>query len=413
MIYIYKVLSLILIPFIKLNIQNRIKKGKELPLRYKERFGKSDFIKKTNKKIIWIHAASVGEFKSANFFIETFHQKYTLLITTTTVSAANYAEKNYGDKIIHQFAPLDITVWIKKFLFYWKPTLIIWIESDLWPITLDIIRKQKIKAILVNVRMSPKSFKRWKKIPLFYSQLLNSFSEIYAQSKNDQERIQLLTKRNIKFIGNLKFSNINNNSKKITCINLNKNNNIITLMISSTHANEEEMLMPIIKDLLKKFNHLQIIIAPRHPERSKELIALCDSFKLIANLESEKNKNNSIIIINSFGILSNYFILSDIVFLGGSLIPAGGHNPIEPAIHNCAILTGPQIFNWQNIFDDMINNKACLKIQSIQELKTQLNNLINDKKKTETMKTNAYNFAQNQFVDTNILKKIINNYMNF
>ena len=119
----------------------------------------------------------------------------------------------------------------------------------------------------------------------------------------------------------------------------------------------------------------------------------------------------SLIIINSFGILSNYFSISDIVFLGGSLISAGGHNPIEPAVHKCAILTGPQLFNWENIYDDMEKNNACLKINSLEDFEESIRNLLDNKNKIEILKTNAYKFSQKQFVDTNFLVSIIDSHM--
>ena len=413
MIYLYKILGFILIPYIKLNVWRRIKKGKELKDRYKERFGITTQSNKLTNKVIWIHAASVGEFKSADFLINTLYKKYTLLVTTTTVSAANYASKHYTNKIIHQFAPFDITFWVKKFLNHWKPSLIIWIESDLWPTTLNIIKQRNIKAILVNLRISPQSFNKWKKFPLFYTQTIECFSEIFAQSKIDQNRIQLLTKRNIKFIGNLKFMTPDSTLQKINYFNLKKDEKFITLMIASTHNNEEAQLLPVIKNLLNKYTNLRIIIAPRHPERAKEIMSLSATFELLSHFESEDNSNKqSIIIINSFGILSNYFALSDIVFLGGSLIPAGGHNPIEAAIHKCVILSGSQLFNWQNVYDDMIESQACQKVLSVKELEIKLNNLIANKKKMEIMKTNAYNFAQKQFVDTKVLEQIIKNTIN-
>ena len=195
MIYIYKVLGLILIPLIKLNVTIRIIRGKEMPNRYKERFGESAQLVKNDKKLIWIHAASVGEFKSSDYIIKNYHEKYKILITTTTVSAAKYAIKTYGNKIIHQFAPLDVSIWIKKFLKRWNPTLIIWIESDLWPATLSIIKEFKINALLVNVRLSPKSFKRWILIPSFYNNLLSCFSDIFAQSKDKKSFLVIELKK--------------------------------------------------------------------------------------------------------------------------------------------------------------------------------------------------------------------------
>ena len=413
MIYFYQIVGLFLIPLIKLNIWRRISAGKELKKRYKERFGITTQTNKFSKKIIWIHAASIGEFKSVDFLINSFHEKYTLLVTTTTVSAAKYAVKYYGEKIIHQFAPLDILFWVNKFLHNWNPSLIIWVESDLWPTTLHVIKKKKINAILINLRMSPISFNRWKKLPFFYNEIINCFSEIFAQSKMDQNRVQLLTKKNIKFVGNLKLLTINDSLLKNNSPHLVKKENVITLMMASTHSGEEELLLPIIRDLMDEFNHLSIIIAPRHPERAQEIISMCSTFNLSSHLESSiSDDKKSIIIINAFGILDSYFSLSDIVFLGGSLVSAGGHNPIEPAKKKCVILTGSKIFNWQNIFEDMEINKASIKIKNIAELKIQLKNLIIDKNQREIMQNNAFNFAQKQFVDKNAIKNIIIDKMN-
>ena len=413
MIYLYQIIGFFLIPFIKINTWSRILGGKELKNRYKERFGITRQSVKFSKKIIWIHAASIGEFKSVDFLINSFHERYTLLVTTTTVSAAEYAVKYYGEKIIHQFAPLDISFWVNKFLHHWNPSLIIWIESDLWPTTLHNIKKKKINAILINLRMSPTSFNRWKKIPSFYNEIISCFSEIFAQSKMDQTRIQLLTKKNIKFVGNLKLLTTNDASLKNTPVHSIKNESIITLMITSTHPGEEEELLPMIKNLMAEFEHLSVIIAPRHPVRAKKIISICTSLNLLSHMGSSLSDNKkSILIIDSFGILENYFSLSDIVFLGGSLIPAGGHNPIEPAKNKCVILTGSEIFNWQNIFEDMEANNASIKIKNISELKIRLKNLIIDKNQREILQKNAFNFAQKQFVDKNVIKNIIIDKMN-
>ena len=413
MINIYKFLGLLLIPFIKINVRYRILKGKEISERYKERYGITSQTKKNNKKLLWIHAASVGEFKSTDYFISNYHQKYNILITTTTVSAANYAINTYGDKIIHQFAPLDVTIWVKRFLKKWQPTLIIWVESDLWPTTLSIIKQFKINAILVNVRLSPKSLKRWELIPSFYDKLLKCFIDVYAQSKCDLERIKLLSDKKIQFIGNLKLTSKKNIEQKNIVIKLKKEKKLFNIILASTHKNEEELIISSIREVIDIYKNIQLIVAPRHPERSEEVKLLCEKYKLNSVFETKKtSENTKVIIIDSFGILKRYFALSDIVILGGSFIPAGGHNPVEPALNKCAIITGPEIFNWEDIFKEMIKINACIKIESIKDLKNKIKKLIDNKNIIEIMKTNAYNFSQKQFIDVNILDETIKIYMN-
>ena len=412
MIYIYKILSIILIPLIKFNIQLRLFKGKELISRYKERYGETSHPISTNKEVIWIHAASVGEFKSTDYIISKYYKDFTILITTTTVSAANYAKKYYKNKIIHQFAPFDIDIWVKKFLKNWNPKLIIWIESDLWPNTLYLIKKNKINAILFNLRISPKSLKRWRLIPFFYDNLIKCFNEVFAQSEIDQKRIKLLTNEKILYFGNLKLINLT--IKKIKNKIIKNNSEVITIMLTSTHSKEEKILLPIFNKFIKKHKNIQLIIAPRHSERCLEIKSICEQFNLSNIYESKINDKKNlkeVIIIDSFGILNNYFEKSDIVVMGGSFVPSGGHNPIEPSLHNCAILTGPKLFNWEDVFDNMSISKACIKVKSLEDLEININNLLISKEKINKLKTNAFNFAQKQFVDTNLLDKTINKYM--
>ena len=308
-----------------------------------------------------------------------------------------------------RYAPLDIDIWINIFLNNWKPNFIIWIESDLWPNTLHNIKKRSIKSILVNLRLSPKSLKRWKLLPFFYNNLINCFDEVFVQSRLDEKRIKEISSRPVQYIGNLKLTYPFKKNKKNKIA---KNSKLNYLMLASSHPKEEIFFMPLIKKFLKEYDGLRIIIAPRHPERSDEIKSICTSFNLGSQFHSEeKNGHKKIIIIDSFGVLTDYFIKSDIVFLGGSLISAGGHNPIEPALHECAILTGPHIFNWENIYYDMIQNNACLKTQSIEEVEISLKNLLDNKKKIECMKINALKFSQEKFFDTISLDNTINKYL--
>ena len=404
MIQIYKFFGFILIPIIKLNIYLRIKNGKEDPLRYKERFGEI-ILKRPPNKLIWIHAASIGEFKSAEILINSLYKEYSILITTTTLSAANFAKDYYSDKIIHQYAPLDINPWISSFLSHWKPNLVIWIESDLWPATLQSLKNKNIKSLLFNVRMSPQSFTKWKKIKFFYKQITDCFDEITAQSEIDKERIKQLTNRNIRYIGNLKLAK--NFKNKIVTENYNiKNKDFTTIMFASTHQEEEELIISLIDSLLIN-NSIKVILAPRHPERSQKILLKLKKRNIPATIKNNNIKNSKIEIINSFGILSKYFELSDIVFLGGSLIKKGGHNPIEPAMQNCAILTGPYLYNWQNVYENMISNKACIKINHIQELELKIKNLINNNKLLAEMKKNSKIFSSQDFFDKEKIFKLI------
>ena len=404
MFKLYHLLSYIAIPLILINICLRIIQKKEDKKRYKERFGKSS-IQIPQNKIIWIHAASLGEFKSSHIIIEAYYKKYSILVTTTTKSAAEYASKYYAEKIIHQYAPFDVDIWVKKFIKYWKPQLVLWIESDLWPNTLSIIKKNRIQSILINARISPKSFNRWKRIANNYNELLKTFSYVFAQSKEDLKRLQSLTDKKIEFIGNLKLANITD-TKNFPPLSKKQK---LSFMLASSHKGEEEKLILLIKKLYVKYSNTQFYIAPRHLERSSSIEKMFNHKKLKCIKESNLKDNNSrVIIIDSFGNLASYFNKSDIVFLGGSLSKSGGHNPIEPAMYNCAIISGNYVFNWQNIYDDMVKQQACYIINNLEKLENLLEKLINDEDILEKSKQNALNFAKKNFFDEEKLIDIIN-----
>ncbi len=405
---LYNIISFFLIPIIKINTFIRILKKKEDKIRYKERFGYTNLQKPLDKELIWIHAASVGEFKSSDFLINNYFNNYKLLITTTTRTAADYAIKNYGDKIIHQYAPYDVTLWINKFLDLWQPKLVIWIESDLWPNTIVRLRERRVNSVYLNARISPKSFNKWKYFSSYYKFITKTFFAIYAQSQNDLKRIEVLTNNEVKYLGNLKFTN-----KLRILPNLSASKNI-NIMIASTHHNEENLIISNIENINKKYPLINFYITPRHPERSKIIFDLLKTKKLDVGLHSKiKNNKFKFLIIDSFGKMDEFYNKSDIVILGGSFTDNGGHNPIEAAVANCAIITGPHVFNWQNLYDDMKNKNSCLMIKDIKELENNVINLIEDKSLISKLKQNALSFSESVFFEKDKLLSVINSKLEY
>ena len=400
---LYKIISYFLIPLIKINTFIRILNKKEDKIRYKERFGFTNLQKPLGKELIWIHASSVGEFKSSDFLINNFFNNYNILITTTTKTAADYAIKNYGDKIIHQYAPYDIIFWINKFLDFWQPKLVIWIESDLWPNTIVRLRERKITSVFLNARISPKSFNKWKYFSSYYKFITRTFFAIYAQSQNDLKRIESLTNNEVKYLGNLKLTN------KLRILPNSSTSTNINIMLASTHHNEEELIMPYIENISKKYPLINFFITPRHPERSRIIFDLLKSKKLNVGLHSriKKSSKNQFLIIDSFGKMDEFYNKSDIVILGGSFTNNGGLNPIEAAVANCAIITGPHIFNWQNLYEDMIKKNCCLMIKNSKELEHNIINLIKDKSQISRLKQSALSFSESVFFDEDKLLSVI------
>jgi len=400
---LYIIISYFLIPLIIINTYIRVLKKKEDKNRYKERFGFTNLQKPKGKDLIWIHASSVGEFKSSDFLINNFCKKYCILVTTTTKTASEYALKNYSDKIIHQYAPYDVTIWINKFLDLWQPKLVIWIESDLWPNTIVRLREKKITSIFLNARISPKSFDKWKYFSSYYKFITKTFYAIYAQSENDLKRIKNLTDVDVDFLGNLKLT------KKFSLLSETSVTKNISIMIASTHHKEENLIIPYIENISKKYPLINFFIAPRHPERSKIIFDLIKTKKLDAEFHSSiKNSKCQFLIIDSFGKMSEFYGKSDIVILGGSFTNNGGHNPIEAAVANCAIITGPNVFNWQNLYDDMIEQKSCLMIQDPEDLENNIISLIENKNLITNFKRNAMSFSKTVFFKEDKLLEVIN-----
>ena len=405
---LYKIISFLLIPIIKINTFMRILKKKEDKNRYKERFGITNLKRPLEKELIWIHASSIGEFKSSDFLINNFYNNYYILITTTTTAAADYAVKNYGDKIIHQYAPYDITLWVNKFLDFWQPKFVVWIESDLWPNTIVKLRERGITSVFLNARISPKSFNKWKYFSSYYKFITKTFFAIYAQSQNDLKRIKRLTNNEVGYLGNLKLTK---KFKKLSNSSISKN---INIMIASTHHNEEDLIIPHIENISKKYPQINFFITPRHPERSKIIFELLQSKGLNVGLHSNiKNTKIQFLIIDSFGKMDEFYNKSDIVILGGSFTNNGGHNPIEAAVANCAIITGPHVYNWQNLYEDMIKKNCCLMIKNSIELEHNIINLIEDKSLISNLKNNALSFSESVFFNEDKLLSLINSKLEY
>ena len=263
---------------------------------------------------------------------------------------------------------------------------------------------------MINSRISPQSYQKWKFIKFFYKNIVSTFDEIFAQSPLDKKRIEFLTNRKVNYIGNLKLSSIEKNNTNIFSNNFKSHlNNFNILMFASTHKGEEEKILELLKNILSKINKLKIIIAPRHPERSNKILSILKKQNINSNLfKNSKNLEEDVLIVDSFGKMSLYFSLSDIVILGGSFVKMGGHNPIEPANCNCAIITGPYIYNWENLFIDMIDSGACYMFNNFIEIENFLLDLYNNSEKLNSIKNKAKIFSEKKFFQSEKLFHTIN-----
>ena len=406
MLKIYQIISTIFLPLIIINIFIRIYRKKEDKVRFIERFGKPTVKKNNEKKILWIHAASIGEFKSSDLIIDRYHKVFHILVTTTTKSSADYIKEFYNNKVVHQYIPFDVSIWCSRFLNFWEPNLILWIESDIWPNMLNKIREKDINCLYLNARISPNSFKKWKNAKNFYKKSLKNFNKIFAQSTDDKKRIHELTNLQIDYIGNLKLA-----KSKLNSVTNREQSNII--MIASTHSNEEIEIIKNIKKIIREFN-LKIYLAPRHPERINTIKQELNKEGFSISLESKKDvEENNIVIIDSFGKLDQYFKISDLVILGGSFLKnIGGHNPIEPACYGCVVISGKYVDNWTNIYEDMVKANSCIMVNKFEDIDVKMKELLNNNLEVKKIQANAIEFSNRSFFEKEKLFKDIEKYIN-
>ena len=311
-------------------------------------------------KLIWFHCSSVGELLSIIPLIEKLESNSNInqiLITTTTLSSSKIFEKYNFKKTVHQFFPIDNNFIIKKFINYWKPSVLFLCESEIWPNLINTINKKKINLILLNGRMTYRSFKKWKKIDSYSRDIFQKFDYCFSQNKETFKRLKLLGAKKIYNIGNLKFTT----SKKVKAQFLNKKTNNffkkkrILITAASTHNDEENFIIEnhLYFKKQKKTKNIISIIAPRHIERVNEIKKYIEKASLKTHLYSSKQKidnNVDIFIVDTYGELNKFYKISNIVFMGGSLIKHGGQNPLEPSKFGCKIIHGPNIDNFTEIY---------------------------------------------------------------
>jgi len=374
MLFIYRTLINLIIIFSPAIIIFRLIKKKEHPIRFKEKlcfFSK----KRGSGKLIWFHGSSVGEILSVIPIIENLEKDKSInkiLLTTSTLSSSNILTKFRFKKTIHQFFPIDSNYFSKKFVNYWKPNAVFFIESEIWPNFLINIKKKEIPLILLNARITKKSFKKWKKISGFSKIVFKCFNKALAQNNETKKYLNKLGVKKVELLGNLKFSETKIKTKKDLDKNL-KNffRSKKIWCASSTHGNEEIISAIAHKNLKKKFKNLVTIIIPRHISRVDTIIKKIENLGLITHLHSSKNiikKNTEIYIVDTYGETEKFFNICKTVFLGGSLIRHGGQNPLEPARVGCKIIHGPNINNFNEVYSLLDKNKISIKVNNLNQL---------------------------------------------
>ena len=410
MYFLYKVLTYLFYPFASTYLRIRKLKNKEDKVRYIEKLSKIN-IKRNEGFLIWFHVASVGEAMSILPLIENCIENEkisTILITSITLSSGKILEKRYKNntKIIHQFLPLDVPIFTKKFLNYWRPNLSIFVDSEIWPNLILQTKKKKIPLILINARITEKSFKRWKLIISFAKKIFEKFDLCMAANKESEEFLKILGAKNIKNYGNLKFSQLKKNFNYKLEINfLNKIQNRKIWCAASTHPNEEVLCAKSHLKIKKNYDNILTIIIPRHIDRAKkvkeELLSLNLNVVFYSN-SNELDKNTDVLIIDSYGESLKFYNIAKYVFVGKSLsknlMINSGQNPIEPAKLGCKIFHGPNVTNFNEIYEYLKTLGITKKVSNSDELAVSLIEEFNQNKaKNVEISTKIDNYGQNIF----------------
>ena len=414
MILTYRILTNLIYPLLFILIFIRKIFNKEDPSRFKEKIFISHFNinRKKDKKLIWFHAASIGEFKSIVPIVEELNNNNVnleFLITTTTLSSSNLAKEEFNkfDNIHHRFFPLDIDFLISKFLSLWKPDAIFLVDSEIWPNLIIKANKNKIPLALINARITSKTFNRWMVFPNTAKRIFGMFNLCLTSNLETKNYLKKFNVTNIHFNGNIKLIN------KIHKDKIQNLNEKILLksrfwFAASTHINEEVFCLKTHLRLKEKYKDVITIIAPRHINRCQKIKNLFEDHNLEVQILDKDGlilENKKVIIINSFGILNNYFKYAKSVFIGKSTIKkmenVGGQNPIDAAKLGCKIYHGPYVYNFKEIYEILEKMNISKEIVNVKDLSDNLiKDLKNSYKENNQISNSIDDLGQKTLTDT-------------
>ena len=399
--FLYRIIMTIGTPIIELTLLIREWLGKEDTTRVKERRGETQ-IARPSGKLLWLHASSVGESIAALVLIEKLikmNPSMTILLTTGTLTSAKLLTTRLPERVIHQFAPLDRPAWVQTFLNHWRPGLVLIMESEFWPTQIQQIKNRNIPIIAVNARLSKRSYARWQWTLEISRSLFGSLDLVIATNPEQAQRFINLGAPYVEVGGNLKRSAAKLSLNKKLVAEISKQVGARKLWLAaSTHEGEDLTVIRTQKLLQAQFPDLLTIIVPRHPKRGSSIQRLGEANGLSVSrrtLNEEITLETNLYVADTLGEMSIFFDVAPYVFVAGSLVPVGGHNPIEPAHFNCSIFFGPLMAKNQEIADEMIRSKAALQMETNGSLAKLLEDLFNNNELATMLSNNAKEYAEN------------------
>jgi 3-deoxy-D-manno-octulosonic-acid transferase len=385
---LYSAVLYILIPFVVLRLFFLSARNPAYRKRIHERFG---FVQRpvSSQPVIWIHAVSVGEVHAAKPLVERIirsYPHYQLLITTMTPTGAEAVHNHFGFRVLHYFIPYDLPGAVHRFILRIQPALLVVMETEIWPNLFYYCRRNNIPVVIANARMSEKSFTGYKRLSGLALDTLSNVSFVITQGKADAERLVALgaDKSRVTVSGSIKFDIEFPEDIKKQGLLLRQNlfGNRPVWIAASTHAGEEKIILSAFGNILQQHPDCILILAPRHPERSNIIAELSDKSGFVTVRKSQGQKVDDqvkVYVLDTLGELPEYYAAADLAFVGGSLIPHGGHNMLEPAYLGIPVITGPNNHNFSEISTMLQRSGAAWIVMNAEELAHQVNLLLTDK----------------------------------
>lgn len=379
---IYRNVTTVAGPFTPALLDWRRRRGKEDPARLRERMGVASLPRPAGR-LAWLHGASVGESLAMMPLIERLIARgVQVLLTTGTVTSATILQSRLPKGAVHQFVPVDVPKYIERFLRHWRPNIVLVAESELWPNLICQVNAKGIPLVLVNARLSARSFERWQRLPWFIGSLLSKIDLCLAQSRDDATRLLRLGAPRVQIAGNLKYDAP---APPVDAKSFAELTGMIgarpVWIAASTHEGEEEIAAGVHRRLAVRFPHLLTIIAPRHPRRAAAIAQMLDNQGLSYALRSAGTRialRTSVYVADTMGEMGLFYRLGSVVFVGKSLAGHGGQNPIEPAKLGSAVLHGPHVGNFRDVYEMLDEAHGALAVPDADSLARALELLLSD-----------------------------------
>ncbi len=410
--FIYTLLLYLSLPIAILKL---IAKERKSPFRNAKLKNQLGFVTKTSSKVIWVHCVSVGEFNAARPLIDQLlyiYPEHSLAITTTTITGAEAVRNHYQDRVIHYFFPFDLPFIVGPFIKKINPVACILLETEIWPNLINNLNKKAIPVVLVNARLSKRSFSKYQRFSSnLVQKTLNQLTLIASQNEHSSERFLSLgvSPNKVVTVGNLKFDSNEKDNPNTTQSLQQMIGQRRVVVFASTREGEEKKIIKSYVNTKGKFDALMIIV-PRHPERFDEVFNLIVDSGLKVKRRSDGlrcDENTQVLLGDSMGELLSYYSVCDIAFIGGSLIDTGGQNMLEAAAASKPILFGPSVFNFEQIAQLLLEKDAAIQVDDADDLMKTISSLLLDDPKRQKLGENAKNLLEKHRGAIDRLMKLI------